>query len=122
MRAAVTEQGPGYFVLQLWNQTKHWYYPYIWQTTDPNALPQTADWIVEDPSVLGVQQTFPKFTNNIVFKNCYWHQDNIKHSLILGHSLTSYTITTQLPPAVGKEFTGPVNTSGTGFYMQWKHY
>lgn len=123
IRAAVSEQGPGYFALQLWNYTKHWYYAYIWQTKDPNALPKTADWIVEDPTLLGVQQTFPKFANNIVFTNCYWYQDNAKHALILGHNLTGYTIIPPPPfPAIGKESTGPVATNGTGFYIRWKNY
>lgn len=124
MRAAVTEQGPGYFALQLWNDTKHWYYPYLWQTTDPNALPQTADWIVEDPSTTTTQELFPKFASNIVFKNCYWTQDNATQPLILGRNLANYTITAAYPPnkGVGKEVTGPVATNGTSFYIKWAHY
>jgi len=54
-----------------------------------------------------------------VFKSCYWTQDNVRHELIQGSSLTEYTITTLT--GIGKELTSPVATDGTQFQVTWKH-
>jgi Peptidase A4 family len=127
MRADVVEQGAGtggsQFVLQEWDtgssaHPKNWYFDTLWLgpgTGNPNVTPRTADWIVEDPA----QETFMKFSPAEVFQNCYWTQNNVKHELIQGSSLTEYTITTS--NGIGKELTGPVATDGTQFQVTWEH-
>jgi Peptidase A4 family len=132
MRADVVEQGAGtggsQFVLQEWDtgssaHPKNWYFDTILLgpgTGNSNVTPRTADWIVEDPVQLtGYQETFMKFSPAEVFQNCYWTQDNVRHELIQGRSLTEYTITTLT--GTGKELTGPVATNGTQFQVTWEH-
>jgi hypothetical protein len=81
MAANVAEQGPGYFVTQLWDHgsaahpTNTWYTDWIFDTTD-GEVPTTAEWIVEDQNVYETGgQLFPKYSPAVLFQNCYWYQD-----------------------------------------------
>lgn len=110
-------------MLQEWDtgsstHPKNWYFHTTWlgpSTSNPNVTPLTADWIVEDPS----QETFMQFSPAEVFQNCYWTQDNVKHYLGQGSSLTQDTITTST--GTPKELTGSIATNGTQFQITWKH-
>ena len=118
MRAAVTYQGAGQFALQLWDDTKHWYYPVLWINHSSNAVPRTGEWIVEDPA----GATWPQFTNNVVFKNCYWVQNGQRTALRFGVNITRYTIyTTGLLPQP-KDVTWDPAPDRTDFAVQWQHY
>jgi len=114
MTGAVTEQGPGYFVMQLWDNTKKWYNVALWQAQySSTTTPQTADWVVEDFN----HATFPQFKSNIVFTSCTWVKDGSTKALISGKSLNNYTVVNA--QGIGKENTGPVAANGSSFYVQW---
>lgn len=116
IRATVTEQGAGYFALQIWNDSRSWYYPVLHLDQSAHSTPLTAEWIVEDPG----NQTWPQFTRNVVFKNCTWVQNGPQAPLSSGTSLTKYTIVTDTPIVqFPKDITGDPASGGTAFSVQW---
>jgi hypothetical protein len=116
MAADVVEQGPGYFVTQLWDHTKGWYYDAIWQTTAGNVTPLTADWIVENPGAL---PHWPKFTGGILFQNCYWAQDAAQKQLGSGSGVTQYTLYSN---SVQQDTTSAIGADNMSFTVQWLAY
>ena len=118
MRAAVTDQGAGQFALQLWDDTKHWYYPVLWINRSSSAVPRTGEWIVEDPA----GAAWPQFTNNVVFKNCYWVQNGPQAALRVGDNITRYTIYTTGLLSQPKDVTWDPAPDRTDFAVQWQHY
>lgn len=124
MRADITEQGSGYFVLRIFDDTKGWYYPKIWIDQSSNAIPQTGEWIVEHPA--NGSLPFPKFKQDIVFTNCYWVQNGPQQPLNTGSNLTRATIYTvgsgNQPVLPLKELTYDIQQDGTDFSVHWKTY
>ncbi|HEY6276512.1 MAG TPA: G1 family glutamic endopeptidase [Streptosporangiaceae bacterium] len=118
MRADVTDQGAGYFVLRIFDNTKHWHYTKIMINQSSSAVPQTGEWIVEDPG----NATWPQFTKNVVFKNCYWVQNGPQTALDLGANLTQYTIYTNTLFPLAKDVTWDPASDGTDFAVQWQRY
>jgi len=86
MAADVVEQGPGYFVTQLWDygSTAHpsntWYYAAIYSHPMDSVVPTTADWVMEDTDVAS-SAVFPKYSPAELFQNCYWNQDGAQNEL-----------------------------------------
>ena len=117
MRADVTDQGSGYFVLRIFDDTKGWYYVKIWINQNASATPQTGEWIVEDPG----NQTFPQFYN-VVFTNCYWVQNGPQEDLSIGSNLTQYTIIQANFPYKQKETTLDIFPDDTDFAVYWNHF
>lgn len=132
MRADVTEQGSGYFVLRIFDDTKGtaWggtgVYTKIWIDHSSNAIPQTGEWIVEHAA--NGSLPFPKFNHDIVFTKCYWVQNGPQQPLNTGSNLiraTIYTVGPGNPPSPvlpPKELTNDVQQDGTDFSVHWHTY
>jgi hypothetical protein len=123
MAADVVEQGPGYFVTQLWDHgstthpTNTWYYDAIWQTSSSSTnLPQTADWVVENP---GAAVPLPKFTPSVLFQNCYWAQDAAQQELGAGSGVTEYQLYSN---GVKQATTSAIGADNMSFSVQWLAY
>lgn len=127
MGADVVEQGPGYFVTQLWDHgsTAHpsntWYAYALYQDNRSSVTPPlTADWVFEDMHV-GKSATppLPKFSPAVLFQNCYWNQDGATNELGSGNvnpALQVYTDSTQVAT------TSPLGADNMSFSVQWRAY
>jgi len=126
MQADVVDQGFGQFALQIWDNTKNWYCPVLWINQNSNAVPQTAEWIVEDPfNNKGQQMTWPQFQNGVAFIACTWTQDGATNPLYSGANLTNETIYKypQTVPIVYKDNTETMTADvPEAFLVQWLHY
>lgn len=126
MQADVVDQGFGQFALQIRDTTKNWYCPVLWINQSSSAVPQTAEWIVEDPFSNGKQMTWPQFKNGAAFIACTWTQNGATNPLYSGANLTNETIyvypqTTILP--VYKDNTETITAGAPeAFLIQWLHY
>jgi hypothetical protein len=123
MAADVVEQGPGYFVTQLWDHgsTAHpnntWYYDSIWETSSSSAnLPQNADWVVENP---GAAVPFPSYTPSVLFQNCYWVQDGVQQELGAGSGVTDYQLYSN---GVQQATTSALGADNMSFSVKWLAY
>jgi hypothetical protein len=117
MSADVVEQGPGYFVTQLWDHSKGWYYDWIWQTSSSSTnLPQTADWVVENP---GAAVPLPKFTPSVLFQNCYWAKDAAQKQLRAGSNVTEYQLYSN---GARQATTSAIGADNMSFSVQWLAY
>jgi hypothetical protein len=117
MSADVVEQGPGYFVTQLWDHSKGWYYAAIWQASPNSAnTPQTAEWIVENPGALA---PFPKFTPSVLFQNCYWAQNAAQKQLGAGPNVTRYTLYSN---SLQQATTTAIGADHMSFSVKWRAY
>lgn len=121
MRADVVDQGFGQFAMQLWDYTKNWYCPVLWINQASSAVPQTAEWIVENRVVNNVQQTWPQFKNNVAFIDCIWVQNGVTSSLYAGADLTNLTIDVS-NTSTHKDKTSTVTADvPVAFLIQWLH-
>jgi hypothetical protein len=123
MSADVVEQGPGYFVTQLWDHgsTTHpnntWYTDWIWDTSSSSKnLPQTADWVVENP---GAAVPLPDFTPSVLFQNCYWTQDAVQQELGAGPGVTKYQLYSN---GVQQATTSAIGADNMSFSVKWLSY
>jgi hypothetical protein len=126
MAADVVEQGPGYFVTQLWDHgsTTHpsntWYTDWIYQDSSSLSTPPlAADWILEDQNVYpSGGQPLPKYRPAVLFQNCYWNQDNATNEL--GSGATSavqiYTNNTHVAR------TSAIGADHSSFSVTWLTY
>lgn len=130
MQADVVDQGFGQFALQIWDTTKNWYCPVLWINQSSSAVPQTAEWIVEDPldkTSQGLkQETWPQFKNGVSFIACTWMQNGATNPLYSGANLTNETIYVYpqtTPNPVYKDNTETMTASvPEAFLVQWLHY
>lgn len=120
MRADVTNQGGGYFVLRLFNDSKHWYYTKIWLNQGSNVAPASADCILEDQAA----GTFPQFYKEQI-NNCVWVQNGTQQPLTSGTNLTRYNIvrSTNLPPfSTSIATTIDIFPDGKTFAIYWNKF
>jgi hypothetical protein len=117
MQADVVDQGFGQFALQIWDTTKNWYCPVLWINQSASAVPQTAEWIVEDPG----NATWPQF-GSVAFIACTWTQDGATNPLYSAANLTNHTViiaNTATPKDNTQTMTADVPEA---FLVQWLRY
>jgi hypothetical protein len=129
MAADVVEQGPGYFVTQLWDYgstthpTNTWEYSAIYDqaATGDETVPTTADWVMEDTQTATVGGPwFPKYSPAVLFQNCYWNQDGATNELdTLPGNLTRYNAQTNFVNVTNTSSLGADNMS---FSIPWAAY
>lgn len=129
MAADVVEQGPGYFVTQLWDYgstahpTNTWEYSAIYDpaATGDEAVPTTADWVMEDTDVASAA-VFPKYSPAELFQNCYWTQDGTQNELgSLPGNLTLLNAYTNLFTTTLTN-TSKLGADNMSFSVAWKNY
>jgi hypothetical protein len=114
MEATVTDQGFGQFAFQIWDTTKGWYCPALWEDSNANAVPDTAEWVVEDVYALN----FPQF-KNVSFIGCDWTQNANTTPLFEASTITQLDIYNQ-SLGVTKATTSN-EISPESFLVQWQH-
>jgi len=127
MAADVVEQGPGYFVTQLWDHgsTAHpsntWYADAIFDDpSDGNATPLTADWIFEDMHVnKSGGPPLPNYSPAVLFQNCYWTKDGRTNKLGSGQLNAPYEVTTDYTQVAS---TSPLGADDMSFSVSWRTY
>jgi hypothetical protein len=127
MSADVVEQGPGYFVTQLWDHgsaahpANTWYTDWIWDTPGNSiATPLTADWVFEDTDVNTIGgPPLPKYSPAVLFQNCYWNKDGRTKKLGSGQVNAPYEVTTD---GTQVATTSPLGADNMSFSVQWRTY
>jgi hypothetical protein len=113
MEATVTDQGFGQFAFQIWDTTKGWYCPVLWEDSNANAVPDTADWVVEDVYALN----FPQF-KDVGWIGCDWTQDGNTSPLFDASTITQLDIKNT---SSGVTKTKTTEVAPESFLVQWLH-